>query len=111
MYQLILRGGRLFSPGDEIDYVGDIAIKDGNIVDIGPDLKGDADRTIDLRGLLVTPGLIDLHTHVDFGMRTEGVNSRGVNPDLIGVRAGVPTIVDAGTTGPMNFGGFRKGLF
>ena len=41
-------------------------------------------------------------------MRTVGVNARGVNPDLIGVRAGVPTIVDAGTTGPMNFGGFRN---
>ena len=108
MYQLLLKGGRLFSPGDEIDYVGDIAIKDGNIMDIKPNLNGDADRILDLRGLLVTPGLIDLHTHVDFGMRTEGVNSRGVNPDLIGVRAGVPTIVDAGTTGPMNFGGFRK---
>ena len=37
MHQLILRGGRLFSPGDGIDYVGDIAIKDGKIVDIGVD--------------------------------------------------------------------------
>jgi dihydroorotase len=63
---------------------------------------------VDVRGALVTPGLIDLHTHVDFGMRTQGINARGANPDLIGVRAGVPTLVDAGTTGPFVFGGFRN---
>ena len=107
-YQLIIKGGRILSPGDNVDMIADVAIDDGKIVSIKPELGDDANRVLDVRGLLVTPGLLDLHTHVDFGMRTVGVNARGVNPDLIGVRAGVPTIVDAGTTGPMNFGGFRN---
>ena len=107
-YDLIVKGGNVLAPGDDLSGHLDVAIAGGRIAAIAPAIEGDARRVVDVRGALVTPGLIDLHTHVDFGMRTEGINARGANPDLIGVRAGVPTLVDAGTTGPFVFGGFRN---
>ena len=56
---------------------------------------------MEVRGRYVTPGLIDLHTHV-----YEGVNGNGVNADVGGVRAGVTTMVDAGSSGCDTYGGF-----
>lgn len=108
MHDLILRSGYVVAPGDDLRGRIDIAISDGRISELGVLRDEDATRIIDLRGAIVTPGLIDIHTHVDFGMRTEGVNARGADPELVGARAGVPTIVDAGTTGPFLFGGFRN---
>jgi dihydroorotase len=107
-YDLILKSGTVLAPGDGLAGRLDLALSNGRIAAIGPAIDGEARRVVDVRGGLVTPGLIDLHTHVDFGMRTEGVNARGADPDLIGVQAGVPTLVDAGTTGPYVFGGFRN---
>lgn len=107
-YDLVLAGGHVLAPDDKLDGILDIAVADGRIVEIAPRIEGPAVRTIDLRGALVTPGLIDLHTHVDFGLRTPGINARGADPDVVGVRSGVTTVVDAGTTGPYNFGGFAR---
>jgi dihydroorotase len=108
MYDLVVKGGTVLAPGDQLNGRLDIAIEQGKIVRIAPDIHEPARRVVDVRGALVTPGLIDLHTHIDFGLRTEGINARGVDPDLIGVHAGVTTVVDAGTTGPYIFGGFRN---
>jgi len=108
VYDLILKGGNVLAPGDDLAGRLEVAVADGKIAAIGPAVEGDAKRVVDVRGALVTPGLIDLHTHIDYGLRTEGINARGANPDLIGVQAGVPTLVDAGTTGPYVFGGFRN---
>lgn len=105
-YDLILAGGHVLAPDDNLDGILDIAIANGRIAEIAPRIAKPATRTIELRGALVTPGLIDLHTHVDFGLRTPGINARGADPDLVGIRSGVTTVVDAGTTGPYNFGGF-----
>jgi dihydroorotase len=108
VYDLIVKGGNVLAPGDNLKGRFDIAIEKGKIARVAPKIEDGAHRVIDVRGALVTPGLIDLHTHVDFGMRTEGINARGANPELIGIHSGVPTIVDAGTTGPYIFGGFRN---
>src|SRR5436853_1384879 len=63
-YDLLLRGGHVIDDKNHIDAVMDVAIKDGKIAKVAPGLKSsDAIKTIDLRGLYVTPGLIDLHTH------------------------------------------------
>jgi dihydroorotase len=105
-FDLILTGGHVLAPGDDLEGPLDIGIRNGTIAAIAPRIEGAATRTIDLRGATVTPGLIDLHTHVDFGLRTPGINARGADPDLVGVRSGVTTVVDAGTTGAYNFGGF-----
>jgi dihydroorotase len=107
-FDLLITGGRVVAPGDGLDGDLDVAVRDGRIAEIAPGIAGTAQRTIDVRGALVVPGLIDLHTHVDYGLRTPGINARGADPDLVGVRSGVTTVVDAGTTGPYNFGGFAR---
>ncbi|MFH1574596.1 MAG: amidohydrolase family protein [Acidobacteriota bacterium] len=67
-YDLIIRNGRVFDGSLRPAFAADIAIKDGAIVQVGPSIRGSAARTIDARGLHVSPGFIDLHTHVDRGM-------------------------------------------
>jgi dihydroorotase len=107
LYSLLIKNGEVVAPADGLRGRLDVAVSGGKIAAIAPSITDVAQRILDVRGAVIAPGLIDLHTHVDFGMRTRSVNARGVHPDLVGVRAGVPTIVDAGTTGPLNFGGFR----
>ena len=64
-YDLLLRGGRVIDAKNRIDAVMDVAIKDGKIARVAPGLApGDAIKTIDVRGTVVSPGLIDLHVHV-----------------------------------------------
>jgi dihydroorotase len=91
-YDLVLKGGRLVDPGNGIDGRMDIAIRKGRIAAVAPDLDPGAGKTIDIAGLIVTPGLIDTHAHV-----YEHVSGDfGLNPDLVGVRSGVTTVVDQG---------------
>lgn len=79
-------------------------MQDGKIASISLDIPAEqATRVIEVPGKVVTPGLIDLHTHV-----FDGINANGVNPDLAGVHAGVTTLVDAGSAGSATFRGFPK---
>ncbi len=104
MYDLVLKGGRVVDPSAGLDGKQDIAVQDGKIARIAPDIAvAEATRAIDVMGKVVTPGLIDLHAHV-----FEGVNRTAVNPDLGGVYSGVTTIVDAGSAGAATFGAFPK---
>ncbi len=104
MTDLILRGGRVIDSSQDIDARMDVAVSDGAISQIGSEISaGPETRVIDVAGKLVTPGLIDLHTHV-----YHGVNQTGVDPDLAGVYAGVTTVVDAGSAGCYSFGGFPE---
>ena len=67
-YDLLLRGGRVIDAKNKIDAVMDVGIKDGRIARVAPGLApGDAIKTIDVRGMVVAPGLIDLHTHTYTG--------------------------------------------
>src|SRR6185436_17733312 len=102
MYDLVLKGGRVLDPSTGVDGVMDVAVENGRIARVAAGIApGEATRTIEVAGYLVTPGLIDLHAHV-----FEGCNRTGVNPDLAGVHAGVTTIVDAGSSGAATFGGW-----
>ncbi len=101
MFDLVLKGGRVIDPAQGIDAVSDVAFKDGRVAAVGPNL-GPAADTRDVSGKIVTPGLIDLHTHVYWGG-----TSIGVDPDAYARRAGCTTLIDAGTAGPGNLPGFR----
>ena len=76
MYDLVLKGGRVVDPSAGLDGQQDVAVQDGKIARIAPEIApAEATRAIDVGGKIVTPGLIDLHAHV-----FEGVNRTAVNP-------------------------------
>jgi dihydroorotase len=109
-YDLLLRGGHVIDAANHIDAVMDVAIKDGHIAQVAPDLKpSDAIKTIDVHGMIVTPGLIDMHFHANNGSGERGSYSGDLSilPDGFTFRSGVTTIVDAGSSGWRNFEDFK----
>jgi dihydroorotase len=109
-YDLLLRGGHVLDAKNHIDAVMDVAIKDGHIAKVAPGLSPrDAIKTIDVKGLYVTPGLIDLHVHVYNGTGERGsyAGDLSVPPDGFTFRSGVTTVVDAGCSGWRNFLDFK----
>ena len=103
-YDLILRGGRIIDPSQRLDAVLDIGFSEGKVAKVGRQLQGDPRTEIrQLDGLIVTPGLIDLHTHVYWGG-----TSLGIDAEQFCRASGVTTAVDTGSAGPGNFIGFRK---
>src|SRR5438128_5667863 len=103
-YDLILRGGRVVDPSQKLDAVTDIAFAGGKVARIGAALRPDTKTDVrDVSGLIDTPGLIDLHTHVYWGG-----TSLGIDAEDFCRRSGVTTAIDTGSTGPGNFAGFRK---
>ena len=100
-YELVLRNGRVIDPSQGIDRVTDVAFAAGKVAAVGDGLQGRTER--DVTGRIVTPGLIDLHTHVYWGG-----TSLGVDPDMFARMSAVSTCVDTGSAGPGNFPGFRK---
>jgi dihydroorotase len=86
-YDLLLAGGEVIGRGQI-----DVAVRDGRIVETGTALPRDARAVIDVTGRVVTPGLVDLHTHV-------GAGYWGIDPDPIAWYTGVTTWVDAGSAG------------
>ncbi len=109
-YDLLLRGGRVIDARNSIDGVMDVAIKDGKIARVAPGLfAGDAIKTIDVRGMVVSPGLIDLHVHVYNGTGEKGsyAGDLSVPPDGFTFRSGVTTVIDAGCAGWRNFEDFK----
>ena len=99
---LILRKARVIDPSQDLDEIVDVAVEAGRIAQIGKDLpasNGCAEE--DLTGLYMCPGLVDLHGHWYEG------SAFGIDPDLC-LNHGTGTVVDAGTTGFINYAEFRK---
>ena len=104
MYDLLLKGGVVIDPAQDMRGAFDVAVQDGRIARVAASIPpSEARRVIHVPGKTVTAGLIDLHTHV-----FDGVAANGVHPDLAGVHAGVTTVVDAGSAGCATFSAFPR---
>lgn len=104
MAELVLKGGRVIDPSQNLDGIADVVFADGKVKAVGRDAAHGRDAEIrDAKGLIVTPGLIDLHTHVYWGG-----TSLGVDAAALARQSGTTTFVDAGSAGPGNFHGFRR---
>jgi dihydroorotase len=109
-YDLLLKGGHVIDPRNNVDGRMDVAVKDGTIARVAPDIPAaEARRVLDVNGLYVTPGLIDLHVHVfhTTGIAGAWAGDLSVQPDAFSFRTGVTTMVDAGSSGWRNFETFR----
>ena len=103
-HELILKGGRVIDPSQKIDGLSDVAFSGGKVSAVGGDLKpGPGTEVRDCTGYIVSPGLIDLHTHVYWGG-----TSLGIDAEEFCRTSGVTTAIDTGSAGPGNFKGFRK---
>jgi len=103
-YDTIIAGGEVVDPGSGLGGKLDVGIAGGKIAAVTAHLNpADATRVIDAKGQYVTPGLIDLHTHVYWG-----ATFWGVWPDPVAARSGVTTWLDVGSAGSYSFPGFRK---
>jgi dihydroorotase len=103
-YDLILRGGRVIDPSQKLDAEVDVAFSQGRVARIGSGLNADASTDVrEVSGHIVTPGLIDLHTHVYWGGTALGIDAEDYCR-----KSGVTTAIDTGSAGPGNFAGFRK---
>jgi dihydroorotase len=110
-YDLLLQGGHLIDPRNGIDAVRDVAITGGRIAAIAPTIDpADAAKTVDVSGLFVTPGVIDIHTHVyaGTGESRSYAGDNSVYPDVVAPRSGVTTVVDVGGSGWRNFEDFKQ---
>ncbi|MCX6218477.1 amidohydrolase/deacetylase family metallohydrolase [Spirosoma sp.] len=111
-YSVVIKGGHVIDPKNNIDGIMDVAIADGKIAQVAKsiDTKG-ALQVVNAKGMYVTPGIIDMHTHVFFGTNLDQTYSNGPNalpPDGFTFRNGVTTIVDAGCSGWRDFETFKK---
>lgn len=102
-YDLLVTGGTVVDPVAGRHGRADVAIAGGKVAAIGEGLSGPAHRTLDASGLLVTPGLIDLHAHV-----YPGCTPLSIDPDPLAARSGTTTMVDCGSVGAATFAGFRR---
>ncbi len=100
---VILRGGRVIDPSQGLDGIRDVGFANGKVADIATRLDSATAEVRDVSGLIVTPGLIDIHTHVYWGG-----TSLGIDAEEFCRTSGVTTAVDTGSAGPGNFMGFRK---
>ncbi|MCU1454294.1 MAG: amidohydrolase [Acidimicrobiales bacterium] len=113
MATLLLRNGRVIDPVTATDAILDVVIREGVVVTVGPPPEADAAaappdsdvEVVDCSGLLVTPGLIDLHCHV-----MTGLGDFCVEADQVGVDMGVPVVVDGGTSGVATFDISRRAV-
>jgi dihydroorotase len=100
-WDLLIRGGTLVDPAQSISARRDVAFTGGKVAAVAETLTGEAVEVIDAAGALVTPGLIDIHTHIYTGLAT------GRNADQTCLANGVTTVVDAGSAGWTTLLGLR----
>jgi dihydroorotase len=113
-YSIVIKGGQVIDPKNKINAVMDVAVADGKIVKVDKNIDTTgAAQVVDARGMLVTPGLIDIHGHVFAGTEPDHYLSNGflaLPPDGFTFRVGVTTIVDCGGAGWKNFPLFKKNI-
>ena len=103
-YDLLIKGGEVIDPANERYGALDVAVAGGLIVDVAPDLPSEAAiQVVDAHGQIVTPGLVDLHTHCYWGATYWGIEA-----DPVAARTGVTTWLDVGSAGAYSFPGFRR---
>lgn len=111
-YDLLLKGGHVIDPKNNLDGLRDVAIADGKIAAVAANIPANrAKKVVDVSGLYVTPGLIDMHVHVFMGNEPGAYIADGgtsVMPDGFTFRSGVTTVVDAGSSGWRNFRLFKE---
>jgi dihydroorotase len=104
MFDLLIKGGHVIDPANHIDDIRDVAVIRGRIAAVDSAIaQGAAVQTYDASGMLVMPGLIDIHTHV-----YRGVTFWGTDPNVIAPNTGVTTWVDAGSAGAFTIDGLRE---
>ena len=110
-YTIVIKGGHVMDPKSNIDEVMDIAIDSGKIVKVAKNINSNnAGQVVDAKGMYVTPGLIDIHTHDFWGTEPNQQYENGnaaIQPDGFTFRNGVTTIVDAGSSGWRTFPTFK----
>ena len=113
-YSIVIKGGLVIDPKNGINEIMDIAIQDGKIASVAKNINATgAGQVVNAKGLIVTPGLIDIHGHVFAGTQLDRGLSDGnsaLMPDGYTFRVGVTTIVDCGGAGWKNFSVFKKNV-
>jgi len=109
-YDVLLKGGHVIDPKNNLNARRDVAITGNKVAAVEPNIDpAKAKKTIDVSGLYVSPGFIDLHVHVFYGDQEQYCDGKlSVLPDAHSFRSGVTTMVDAGTSGAKNFEVFKK---
>jgi dihydroorotase len=110
-YDFLLRRGHVIDPRNNVNAIRDVAIRDGKIAAVAEKIDPTlALKAVDLDGLYVTPGLVDIHVHVfaGTGERRSYAGDNSVYPDGFTFRAGVTTVADAGCAGWRNFEDFQR---
>jgi dihydroorotase len=105
-FDLLLKGGQVIDPANNIDQIMDVAISKKRIVAVAPDLDPSlAAQVVDASNTYVTPGLIDIHVHAYHTREPEGLS---IVADHHSFRSGVTTVVDTGTAGSKHFLHFKR---
>lgn len=111
-YDILLKGGHLIDPKNEIDSPMDVAVKGDVIAKVAENIpESQAEQVLDVSGMYVIPGLVDIHTHVFHGTDQDRYLSNSyyaVKPDSYSFKYGVTTMVDVGGAGWKNFEQFKK---
>jgi dihydroorotase len=103
-YDLVIKGGRVVDPSQALSALRDVAISGDKVARLDSDIaSSEARLTLDARGKIVTPGLVDIHVHV-----YDGVAPLGIPADPNCIAKGATTVVDAGSAGAHTFPGFRR---
>jgi len=104
MYNLLIKGGRVIDPAQKVDGFLDVAISEQKVARVAEDISAtEGKQVLDAKGKIVTPGLIDMHCHI-----YDSIHSISIEPDVAGVKQGVTTVVDGGSTGQATFRAFPK---
>lgn len=110
-YTIVIKGGHVIDPKNNINEVMDVAIKDDKVVSVAKNIDAKQAQVIDAKGMYVTPGVIDIHSHNFFGTQENhylGDGFEALPPDGFTFRVGVTTVVDAGGAGWKTFDTFKR---